>query len=60
MNAVASKHSENRKLDPGKFKNVKSKVGRNIKVANKQSVHQMKKKSVELSNNEGTMNSQTV
>mmetsp|Transcript_33587 Transcript_33587/g.51679 ORF Transcript_33587/g.51679 Transcript_33587/m.51679 type:complete len:88 (+) Transcript_33587:947-1210(+) len=35
VKATADKHHANRKLDPGKFRNVKSKVGRNIKVVNK-------------------------
>ena len=34
VRAVANVHHHNRKLDPGKFKGVKSKVGRNIQVIN--------------------------
>ncbi len=45
VKATADKHHANRKLEPGKFKNIKSKVGRNIKVVNK--TNTQKKESAE-------------
>jgi hypothetical protein len=55
VRANASKNSQNRKLDPTRFSGVKSKVGRNIKVINKQNVSKIKKKAEDEGLQDGKM-----